>query len=247
MTSIGQVGLEIPKGKHALTLGMGQIKRRFMMAYANWAYMRNTGAPERIYQFGMMTHPDQNADYRELMTELMRFFGEDVMSWEASDGEPVIALVTDEELVDAYYSWEEEHPDTSSFSFDYEAHMNGEEQPYPYALEGLALGLKDAEFEERLDALSTDSLQVFKFRYREVFRQAQPGQEPSEKITGIGELLEPVYMLISSVPTTVDLSAELQGIVYMKNGDTGEVTNVNANAIEIGVVPVLIAGTDGYF
>lgn len=247
VTSIGQIGLVIPQGKHATSLGVGQIKRRFMMAYAQWLHMRLSGGPERIFQFGMMTHPDQNADYRDQVTELMRFFGEEVSSWKGPDGGPVVALVTDEELVDAFYEWEEENPGTSSFSFDYEAHSEGEAQPYPYALEGITVGLKDAEMEGKVEALSTDEVQVFGLRYREIFRQPQPTQEPPERITGIGDLTEAVYLVTSVNATTVDLSSLLNGTVYVKAGDTGVVTSADPAAIEVGVVPVLVSVTNAMF
>ena len=96
-----------------------------MMVYAEWMHQRVTGGPEQVLQFGMMTHPDQNLDYRDVVSELMRFFGEEVSTWSGPDGQPVIQFATDEEVVDAYYLWEEEHPSESSFSFDYDAHQAG--------------------------------------------------------------------------------------------------------------------------
>jgi hypothetical protein len=48
VTSIGQVGLVVPQGKHALTLGVDQSKRRFMMVYAEWMHQKVTGGPEHV-------------------------------------------------------------------------------------------------------------------------------------------------------------------------------------------------------
>ena len=247
VTSIGQVGLVIPQGKHALTLGVDQIKRRFMMVYAQWLHQRLTGGPEVILNFGMMTHPDKNLDYRAEVAELMRFFGEEVSTWAGPDGEPVIVFATDEEVVDAYYEWEDEHPGESSFSFDYDAHMGGETQAYPYDLPGISRGLVDAEFEEVLRDGSSDGVRVFAFRYREVFRTPNPLGEPAYTITGVGVLQDAVYLVVADAPTGVDLSATVSGTVYVKAGDTGDVTTMASKAIVAGVVPILVSSSDARF
>jgi len=247
MSSIGQVGLVVPQGKHALTLSVGQIKRRFMMVYAQWMHQRLTGGPQKVLNFGMMTHPDKNLDYREEVAELMRFFGDEVSTWVGPDGQPVIAFATDEEVVDAYYVWEGEHPGESSFSFDYEAHIAGSTQAYPYDLAGISTGLIDAEFDEVLSDGSSDGVRVFAFRYREVFREVNPLGEPPNTITGVGELQEPVYLVVADEPVVVDLSSTLSGSVFVKAGDTGEVTTTTATSVAAGVVPVLVSPSQDHF
>ncbi len=247
VTSIGQVGLVVPQGKHALTLGVDQIKRRFMMVYAQWMRQKLTGGPEEVLQFGMMTHPDQNLDYRDVVGELMRFFGEEVSTWTGPGGQPVIQFATDEEVVDAYYSWEEEHPGDSSFSFDYDAHLAGSPQPYPYDLPGITLGLRDAEFGEVLNDGSSDGMRVFSFRYREVFREANPVGELASSITGVGDLLEAVYLVVADEPAVVDLSSLISGTVFVKAGDTGEVTTSETTSVDVGPVPVLVSSSADHF
>lgn len=247
MTSIGQIGQIVPEGKHALTLGVGQIKRRFMMAYAEWLHQRLAGETETIFNFGMMTHPDSNLEYRDEVGELMRFFGEEVSTWKGPNGEPVIQFVSDEGVIDAYYEWELEHPGESSFSFDYDAHASGSAQPYPYVLGGITTGLMDAEF----DAVVTDGLAsnvtVLSFQYREVFRQNNAFGEPAMTITGVGELQDKVYLVVADAPTVVDLSTTVTGAVFIKAGDTGAVTSGSAASISAGIVPVLVATSDAHF
>ena len=219
VTSIGQVGLIIPEGKHALTLGVDQIKRRFMMVYAQWMYQRITGGPETVLNFGMMTHPDK----------------------------PVIQFATDEHVVDAYYDWETEHPGTSSFSFDYDAHAAGNLQPYPYDLAGVSTGLIDAEFADVIQDGSVDGVRIFSFRYREVFRQPNPFGDPPSTITGVGDLQELVYLIVSDGPADVDLSATFPASVFVKAGDTGDVSSTDASAIQVDTIPVLVSPSQAHF
>ncbi len=218
------------------------------MVYAHWMHMQITGAPERILNFAMMTHPAKNLQYRVEVAELMRFFGEEVSTWVGPRGQPVIAFVTDEGLADAYIEWEAENPGTSSFSFDYEAHSAGNTQPYPYALPGISRGLRDAEFQAVVGDLGMAGVTVVELRYREVFRISQPGLEPPMKITGIGALLqEVVYLVLAESPSVIDLSPMLDADVYVKMGDTGEVLSAQATAISAGVIPILVSTTSSHF
>jgi hypothetical protein len=92
----------------------------------------------------MMTHPDQSLDCRDVVSELMRFFGDEVITWTGPDGQPVIQFATDE-------------------------------------------------------------------------------------------------------PAVVDLSSTGSGTVFVKAGDTGEVTTAEATSVEVGIAPVLVSSSTEHF
>ncbi len=242
-----QIGLPQPQGLHALVTTVPQLERHFLMLLAEWREHERLGDTPRIWSIAFMSHPDQNAAYHHEVSELMAFTREYV-DMVTPRGTPVAEFSSDTQLRETYLAWEAEHPGLSSFDFDWAAHLAGDLQPYPYTLEGVTLGLKDCEVTgPALTTWADQGVVAYPMARREIVRGA-PDAEGRTPVLSVGDLGAPVYLLWSDAgaAVTIDFSSAEAGMLYVKDGRTGEVTQAQASALAVPEQPIVVSpSSDG--
>ena len=243
--SYPQVGRAIPKGRHVVITTVPQLKRRFIDIYLQWLYAQATGQTPRIWTFGIMTHPDSNAQYRDDMLEMLEWLAQ-MTDLESPFGGPVAEFITDTMLLERYRTWEAAHPGVSSFSFDLEAYKAGEDVLYPYDLEGMVLATHDSEFVEIMDDWADYGVMAIKLVHRHVERSAP---RPNGTVrTTTGDLEEALYLLWKeSDPVVIDMSDEVGPSLFGCDGVTGDVETLDSSAVTVTSVPQVVSVTDDYF
>ena len=243
--SYPQVGQATPQGRHVVITTVPQLKRRFIDIYLQWLYAQATGQTPRIWTFGLMTHPDSNAQHQDDMLEMLGWLAQ-MTDLESPFGGPVAEFITDTELLERYRTWEAAHPGVSSFSFDLEAYEAGEDAPYPYDLEGMVLATHDSEFVDLRDDWADDGVMVVELVHRHVERLAP---RPNGMVrTTIGDLEETLYLLwTESHPVVIDMSDEVSPSIFGCDGVTGDVETLDSSAVTVTSVPQVVSVTDDYF
>ena len=248
----GQTGEAIPRGLHAVVGTVPQIERRFLELVAERDQARATGQPWRVWAMGFLTHPDQNALFREDVTALMDWL---VAQFGPASPRPIVQFVTDAELASIFETWEAARPGASSFDFDWEGWLAGvftadpgDDVAYPYGTEGVALALADAEVVRRRDELSAQGIVVWELEHRAVTRG--PRQENGlEPVLGVGDAdaEHPLFLVYSlGGEARVDFSGVLAGTLFVKDGVTGEVSTTGASDLAVGPAPRVVSATDLY-
>jgi hypothetical protein len=107
------------------------------------------------------------------------------------------------------------------------------------------MGLKDCDYVGEIDQGA--DVQAYEFANREVLRS--PANDEGISVMNIGDLRLPVYMLWShGGPSSVaDLSGSVTGIVFVRDGLTGDVTTADSSQITVPVHPVIVCETDDYW
>ena len=54
-------------------------------------------------------------------------------------------------------------------------------------------------------------------------------------------------LVVADEPAVVDLSSLISGTVFVKAGDTGEVTTSETTSVDVGPVPVLVSSSVDHF
>ena len=242
--SIGQVGQLVPAGKHQIMASVSQIQRQFLALVAEWRENERLGLTPKVWQFGIMTHPHQTITYQDEMQDVVEWFA----TWteQATEQGNVIAeFATDAKVVERFEQWEESYPGESSFDYDWEAYLAGNPEPYPYLLEGVSLGLKDAELDEQLTGWQAEGVTVFRLYKREVVRGPADGEGlRSMDVRNLYE--EPLYLLWSTTGESVeiDFSAEQSGALYQVNSKTGGVTTVDAVSLTVPPTAMVVSAVE---
>ncbi len=241
----GQTGEAIPKGLHAVVGSVPQLQRRFLELVAQRDQARASGQPWRVWAMGFLTHPDQNVLFREEVTALMDWL---VAEFGPGSPRPIVQFVTDTELASAFETWEAASPGASSFDFDWEGWLEDPAVAYPYDIEGVALGLADAELVRRRDELAAQGIVVWELQHRDVTRgpREENGLEPVLAV-GEADAENPLFLVYSLTEDgRFDFSAIAPGALFVKDGVTGEVATADGADVTIGRTPLLISGSDRY-
>ena len=249
--SYGQVGKDAPAGIHAVYASVEQLKRHFLMQLAEWREHERLGDKAKIWSFGIMTHPDQNADHRDHMTDMIMFLSEYVTST-TENGTPIAKFVTDKELAEILTNWKSQFPGRSSFDFDWENHRKFEAgeagataEEYPYKLEGITEGLFGSDFDSEIKTFNDSKVKIFKFKYLD----SQLGPMNNKYQRGIAVCDEqpiPIFMAWSDAGegVTIDFSSETNSTnLFIKNGETGEYSVALASNLTITETPILFSAT----
>lgn len=244
ITSIGQVGRLAPSGKHQLMASVPQIQRQFLSLVAEWREHERLGLTPKVWQFGIMTHPNQNITYQDEMQDIVEWLA----TWTeqtTAQGNVIAEFATDANVVEQFEQWEASYPGESSFDYDWEAYLAGHPEPYPYLLEGISLGLKDAELDAQLNGWQTEGVMAFRLYKREVVRG--PADSEGLRNMNIGDLYEePLYLLWSTTGESVeiDFSAEQSGTLYQIDSQTGELSTVNAGSLTVPTAAVVVSAVE---
>jgi hypothetical protein len=194
---------------------------------------------------GFLTHPDQNVLFREEVTALMDWL---VAEFGPGSPRPIVQFVTDTELASTFETWEAASPGASSFDFDWEGWLEDPAVAYPYDIEGVALGLADAEVVRRRDELAAQGIVVWELQHRDVTRgpREENGLEPVLAV-GEADAENPLFLAYSLTDDgRFDFSAIASGALFVKDGVTGEVETADGADVTIGRTPLLISGSDRY-
>lgn len=229
VSSMGQVGQLEPAGKHMLMASGAQLKRQFLVLLAQRRAAERAGEPPRVWQFGIMTHPFENAQYRDEI--------EDLVFWLADfQADGLVEFVSDGELVDAVEDFEAQYPGVSSFSFDLDAWLAGDEVAYPYGAEGFTRALLDAEVVGELDI---PGVHAFELNHRAVLRG--PRNEEGVRSVAVGA---PDAHLIALWPrdagTTVDLTPWLGDSAVVMTAVDGTLNTVDPSSLSVPPLGVVV-------
>ena len=145
-----QIGKTQPSGLHALPTTVSQLQRHFLQVLAQWTWDQLDPATPRVWTFGLMTHPNQTDLSLDELQVFLEWLDDTFSTRVGPSGQPVYELVSDEDVLHRYRDWERRWPRASSFDFDMEGWLEGECPVYPYPLEGLAIGLRDAELVQEM-------------------------------------------------------------------------------------------------
>ena len=156
----GLVGM--PAESHGQDLTVPQLKRRFLMLYAEWLARERTGAQDRVWNFGFVYHPNYGDRYNNETADFLDWLDEHFINQTSAYGNIIARYATIGEIAQEFYAWEALHPGTSSFNY-----VRGD--PYPYTFEIIPTMLDGAAYEEHLDlgqgvtgfSFSKDGQQIF--------------------------------------------------------------------------------------
>jgi hypothetical protein len=241
VVSIGQLGQSEATGLHAVNASVPQLKRRFLSAVSEWREHERNGDPPRIWTFGVMTHPDKNADHREDVTELLEFFSTFVAETTEA-GNAVAEFASDVVVAEVYEAWEAANPEGERFDFNWIAHRDGDLQPFPYLVEGVVNGLKDCELDESTPEIDLgEGVRGFHLWKRDQ-TFGPPDADGRRGLTDIGDLLHEVYLLWADEDgTVVDLSGELSGTVHVMDGISGATSTADAASLTVSAGPTVVS------
>lgn len=233
-----QIGKEEPAGLHVLPTTVAQLQRHFLQTLAQWNRDQLDPDTPRLWTFGVMTHPGQEDLSLE---ELDRFLGwlDDTFGDQVGpSGVPVYELVSDEQILDRYQDWERRWPGESSFDFDFEGWLDGACPDYPYPLEGLALGLRDAELEQEMRL--EPGVSGWQLRQREVTRGER--KDSGFAKTEVGDLGATLWVIQSRNGSehTLDLRQRLPTDVVGVDLETGTAVDLDLSALAVGPIPVVL-------
>lgn len=221
MAAMGQVGQLVPAGKHQVMTTAAQIERQFLVVLAQRRAAALAGDPPRIWQLGIMTHPFENQEYQEEMSNLVAW-----LDTFTDDGTATFG--TDRDVMDALTSWEAANPGMSSFSFDFEGWLGGAEVPYPYRAEGLTLALLDSEV---VNTLELAGLRGYELRHREVTRG--PANAEGVRTLTIGDATLPLFMLWAEGDSVVVDMSDRLGTGATAMAADGSTRGVDPAAVEV--------------
>jgi len=233
-----QIGREEPVGIHVLPTTVVQLQRHFLQVLAQWQWDQLDAAPPRVWTFGLMTHPAQEslslAELEVFLDWLETSFGDRV----GPAGGPVYELVSDEDVLERFRSWERRWPGESSFDFDFEAWLDGGCPVYPYPLEGVALALRDAEVDHAM-ALR-DGVEGWRLSHRTISRNESNAS--GFGAATVGELGARVWLLQSTDGRSrvLDLAGRLPDALVSVDPHTGEMSSADAATVPVGPVPTLL-------
>ncbi len=238
--TFGQIGADEPLGLHAVHTTVPQLQRHFLMVVAEWRERRRRGLTPKVFSFGTMTHFDQNADHHEDVLALVSWLAD--WSERLIDGKQVSGFASDLELHSTFETWEKYYPGESSFSYEYELPLDPNwDAEWPYLLEGLVVGLRDAEFDEELLTWESQGVVVMRLDRRLIIRgPANPsGQQPMVPTDILGE---PIYLMWSDTgaDVSVDFRSEQPGVLQVTDGESGATTNVTAQGLVVTPQPMLV-------
>ena len=203
---------------------LASMQRRFMVEYLERGY----ATQEKIWVIGFHEHrydindPALGAGRKSSQREDVQAF----ISWLNTNFPNDIEYTTATQTRDIFYAWEKKYPNTAAFSY---APRGADWGKYPYALKGLARKLSDAHY---VKAINVANAQVHEMI---TCGEVGNGSNWTEDQNGVGQCKNPktVYLLWSSSPVTVDLSAAISGAVTITDGITGATSNADAKAITI--------------
>jgi len=242
LVSLGQVGQLEPEGKHQLMTTVPQIKRHFLAQVAEWREHERQGLPPKVWQFGIMTHPNQNRLYQDEMIEMVTWLAEWTEKTTAQ-GNMIAEFSTDPDVLARFEAWEEANPGASSFSFDWDAYLAGETVPYPYSLEGLTMGLKDLELDTELDTWRAEGVTVYRLYRRPVLRGAADAEGLREMVISESVDDTALYLMWSNqgVDVEIDVSSEVDGALLQLDSTTGEISTVDSARLVVPTSAVLVS------
>jgi hypothetical protein len=244
LMSLGQVGQLEPAGLHQVMTSVPQIKRHFLALVTEWREAELSGAPPKQWQFGVMTHPHDNIMFQSDVEEVVRWLGK----WtdgSRGDGAPLVEFATDDEVLERFEAWEMVWPDASSFSFDWETHVETGGEPYPYGDDVLTMALRDTEVDSEVMVWRDQGVTVFRLFRRSVLR-GTPSEIGVRPMT-IGDLEEvPLFLAWSTTgeTVTIDASALLGDGFESLDSQSGETSAISPGALEIPPQAVLIRGVE---
>ena len=240
--SFGQVGLSEPQGLHAVHTSVTQLQRHFLMVVTEWRERIRLGLTPRVFSFGARTHLDQNAEFHSEMIELVRWLKQWTERTTFGDYQ-VASFASDEDVRYTFEMWERYFPGESSFSFDYENSIEDTEksQEWPYILEGIVIGLKDAELDRELTAWHELGVTVIRLD-RRVIDRGLSDSNGQETLTVHDEISGQVYLMWSDAgeDVTIDFSKELSGLVRVIDGKTGVPSLDTATSLTVTERPMLV-------
>ncbi|MBT6325081.1 MAG: hypothetical protein HOJ35_03875 [Bdellovibrionales bacterium] len=222
------------------------------MLLAEWREHERNGDQPRIWSFGIMTHPDQNADHQDHMIELLTFF-KSFSDMKTSNGNQIVKFVTDKELVEIYKEWEENYPGESSFTFNWESHRKWEaeevgsvSEEYPYKLKGITEGLFGAELVEEIN--NYKGVVIYKFNHSDM--QLGPMNENYQRGLAVCKLdEEAIYLAWSDTGSdvTIDFRKQLRRKLYLKSAIEGKIWSSRPGKLKITPLPMLISSTKRFW
>jgi hypothetical protein len=148
-------------------------------------------------------------------------------------------LVSDEQMLSDFESWTLQYPGVSSFDYDFEEWLAGGCPAYPYALGGLAIALRDAEWVRTLDL--EEGVMGWKLQRRLVERGEPRSDDGYAKVT-VGELGSTLYLLWShdGEQHTLDLAGRIADGAVWVDGRSLALHELDATAIQVGIAPMVI-------
>lgn len=142
MAQIGSEGAHGPFGSSDCR--PPSLKKHFLMLYLEWRRAERVGELPKIWTIGWASHPHNNAAFHEQIEEMWRWLNTYFINKPSPRGNVIAVYRTDEEILNAFKSWERENPGASSFDWK-------QGDPYPYHYLALQKRTERAGWAEQLD------------------------------------------------------------------------------------------------
>lgn len=245
--SFGQIGKDYPAGLHAVHTSVPQLQRHFLAVMAERQERYRLGMPPLVFSFAAMTHPDQNAGLHEEVGGLYRWLARWTNRTFPGSGQ-VAQFTTDAGVREALEAWEDEYSGLSSFTFDYDAYLEDPtSQSWPYLLEGVVTGMRDAELDDEVKTWRPQRVVAFRLDKRYMVR-GEPNEDGQEPLCVSEDILGQMYLVWSNAgPKTIDFSSELPGVVFVRDGATGVLTAASAASLAVTGKPMLVVSDPTLF
>jgi len=195
-----------PSGPRSL----GTNQKYFLMQYIEWLHWQREGLPPKIWVFGIATHDCYNNPNRTYIEEMLNWLDAHFIGKVTPHGQTIAEYATATEIAAEFSQWENEHPGSSSFSWEYG-------QPYPYTYPDMPRLLLNAEYDSDIDIAG--SIACYRFTR---------------------ENAVPIYALWSwSGEQVIDFSSQISGQLRVHDGKGNEYTS-KASTLKVTAEPIFV-------
>lgn len=129
---------------HDVAATLPQLKRQFIQLYVEWLSRERTGADDRVWSFGFVTHPNHGDSYNQDLAVFLDWLDTYFIGHLSPYGNTIARYATVSSIAEEFFAWENEHIGISSFNY-----VDGD--PYPYTFSIFAEKLAGADYERHVD------------------------------------------------------------------------------------------------
>ncbi|MFQ6059023.1 MAG: hypothetical protein ACE5MB_09130, partial [Anaerolineae bacterium] len=200
-----------PEWRWFADLRLDNLKRRFLMAFLEWREHERLGQDDKVWVWGVATHPQVTGQVRDQITAFFAWLNENFIGQATPRGTTIARYATVRDVYEEFLAWEGANPGVSSFHWE-------PGDPYPYSLPGMVEALQDAEYEEAITTWQAVGV-------------------AAHRLSRAGT---PVYVLYSDQgKQIVDFSSQEPGLLRVTDGQ-GATELVDSTALTVTEAPIFV-------
>lgn len=204
-------------------MSLSNMKKMFLMLYLNWRYQEGLPDSDHVWTFGWASHTHDvsfGSQTRKDVEEFAKWLNDTFIGKQSTLGNVVAQWAGRKEVYDAYVSWEQSHPDQSSFNYPSDAKDYGY---YPY-LKPVQRSLENSYYVGEMTNFAERGVNAHRFVCDE----------------------QPLIVLWKDDGTaTVDLSSEFDGKVRVTSAITGDFLIADSSSVRVSYDAVIVERLPG--